>query len=434
MWQEFSSTYKKYLLIFLVVFTVFMSNVGIDFSKDLENKRFRRMMTSTDVVPNTFLPWLIIYKQTLSFDSIIDSLRQIDGRENPSFLVKTDKENVSSYPVFSALMALPIYFIPVVLDKIPEVTYHENILKVFLLGRITASFYTALSVVLFYRILERISKNRSWILIFTAFYAFGTNTWTTMSRGMWQHTFAQFFISLVLLLLLTSLKNKKLIPWIGFLLGIMVATRPTTILFAVVISIYVLMKHRDQLLRYVIAVLPSIIFLLLYNYFTFGSVLVEGYGARNNFDWSTPLTESLLGYAFSPSRSFLFVSPPLVLAYFAIYKLFKNKDYLEKYNSIFRYLSVGFILSLLMMAKWYTWDGSNNFGYRMLSDMLPIVGLLSFLVVERLKPPAKKIIIVLIFYSILMNANAVINRKSRCSQDHVWSFYCLSPPKELSKY
>jgi len=266
------------------------------------------------------------------------------------------------------------------------------------------------------------------------FYALGTATWSVSSRGMWQHTFAQFFISIAILFLLRSMKNPKLIPWLGFLLGLAVVARPTTILLALVISVYVFTKHREWVPRYILAVVPSILFLALYNHLTFGSVLTEGYGARNDYNRSTPLSESLTGYLFSPARSFLFLSPPLVLSFFAIYKAFSDKKYGEKLNLIFRYLSVGFLLSVLMMAKWWAWDGANGFGYRMLSDYLPIVGLLSFSVVEKLKHSYKVLILLFIVYSIFIHGNAVINRKSRCSHEHNWSFYCLAPPAEKAKY
>jgi len=166
----------------------------------------------------------------------------------------------------------------------------------------------------------------------------------------------------------------------------------------------------------------------------FGSPFIEGYGARADFNWSTPLIESLLGFAISPTRSFLFISPPLILAYYTIYKTFKDRKFKPEFNTIYRYLGVVFILSLLLFAKWYTWDGAPAFGYRMLSDFLPIVGLLAFETLVSMRRWEKVVVAILIIYSIYAHGNAVFNRKSRCSPEHNWSFYCLSPPSRKAEY
>lgn len=427
--------HKTPIIIFLVVIAVFLSNTQFDYRRSMDTGTVRRLMTSGDQVPNTFLPWLILYKNTVSFDSIIETIRPLEGGKfRPYFLINTENGFRTAYPIIPAFMALPIYLVPVLLNKIPEVTYHENILKVFLMGRFAASFYAALSTVLFYYILKEVSKNEKWIIIFTLFYALGTNTWSVSSRGMWQHTFAQFFISIVVLLLLKSIKNKRLIPWVGFVLGISVLARPTNIVFALLFSIYVFFKHRDMLGRYILAVVPSILFLIFYNQVTFGSPFEEGYGARDDYRWITPYSESIPGYLFSPGRSFLFISPPLALVYYAVVRLFTDRKYGGEFNTIYRYMALSFVSSLLLFSKWYTWHGANAFGYRMLVDSLPIVGLLSYVVIDKMRYKYKIVILVLMVYSILLHGNAVLNRKSRCSENHNWSFYCLSPPARKSKY
>ena len=435
MTNSFFKRFRVPLFIFLISFVLFLANLPSDWNKDVSNGTYRRLMTSGDQVPNSFLPWLMLYKGTVNFDEIIGVIRQLEGgKYRPYFLIPTEEGFKTAYPILPAVMAIPVYALPILLNKIPEMTYHESILKIFVLGRVAGAFYAALSVSLFYLIISEFSKNKKWLYLFTFFYAYGTATWSVSSRGMWQHTFAQFFISIAVLLLIKSLKDKKLIPWLGFILGIAVLARPTALLLAGAISFYVFLKHKNQLVKYIFATLPSVIFMGYYNFVTFGSVLVEGYGARSDFGWNTPLLESLSGYAFSPARSFLFISPPLVLGFIGIYKVYKDKKFEGKYNQILRYLGFGFLISFLMMAKWWAWEGANGFGYRMLSDYLPILGLFSFLIIKRLKPKQLTVIMLLIIYSVFIHGNAVINRKSRCSEEHNWTFYCLSPPARKSKY
>lgn len=424
-------------LIFLITFSVYLANLPIDYKKDNENRLVRRLLPSQDTIQNTFLPYLLIKEKTLYFDPVINTINTLSDNR-PYFLIPTEKGYYPAYPILTGLMALPVYIVPLLLNKIPELTYHENILKLLVLGRITASFYSALSVTIFYLMLKQIYKNKKWTLLFTAFYAFGTCTWSVASRGLWQHTTIQFINSLIILTLLASVKNEKLIPLVGFLLGIGVLIRPTNIILALVITIYVFIQHREKLNKYILAAIPCVLFLVIHNQVAFGSPLTEGYGAREDFSWSTPLLISLPGYAFSPARSFLLISPPLALAYFGIYTFFKKEKSKsttdKKHLAIMRYLGIAFILSLLMLAKWYTWDGAPAFGYRMLVDFLPIVGLLAFDVTQSFGKKGKLIIAILIIFSIYVHQNAVLNRKSRCGKDHTWTVYCLLPPKEKPQY
>lgn len=431
---------KTPFLVFLFVFLVFLSNLPADFARDLKNRRYRRMMVSGDIVPSSFLPWLMTYKGTVSFDSIMETIRQFDGRKDlPYFLIETDKGFRTAYPILPSIMGIPFYLLPSILNKIPEVTYHENILKVFLLGRVTASFYAALSVVLFYYILREVSKKGNLIIIFTLFYAFGTNVWSVSSRGMWQHTFSTLFISIGLLLLLKAMKKPRLIPWVGFVLGLSVLVRPTNVILAAAVSLYVWFCHRKQIFRYILYALPTVIFLGMYNILTYGAIFTGGYAARGYGimdlqHWSTPLGEGLVGFLFSPARSFLFLSPPLVLSYVAIFLIIKARKFGGKNNLLYKYLSVGTVLTVLLMSKWVTWHGANAFGYRMLLGVLPIFALLAFEYFRNLSKKGRLVVIVLIFYSVFVHANATYFRKSRCSEDHNWSFYCLELPKEKSKY
>ena len=308
------------------------------------------------------------------------------------------------------------------------------------MGRIAASFYAALSVSVMYLILKEIYKNKGsniWIFAFTAFYALGTNTWSVASRGLWQHTISQLIISVAVLLLIKGVAapaKPQLFGLIGFVLGLAVLTRPTNIVLAIVVTVYMLVERRKQFISFLLPVGICAALFFFYNRAIFGSPFIEGYGARGDFDWSTPLTESLLGFAISPARSFLFISPPLILAYYTIYKTFKDKKFKSGFNTIYRYLGTAFILSLLLFAKWYTWDGAPAFGYRMLSDFLPIIGLLTFETIVVMKRWGTVLIIVLMIYSIYIHDNAVFNRKSRCSPEHNWSFYCLSPPSRKAEY
>jgi hypothetical protein len=421
------------LIIFAVTFGVYLANMPSDYQKDLRTRGFRNLMPAADTIPNTFLPFTILEYGEIHFNNMLSTIRTFDGNKKPYYLIIIDETYYSVYPILTGLMAVPFYVVPVMLNKIPTFVFYENVLKVLMLGRIAASFYAAGSVVILYLMLRRlvdVSKNRfmHWLMIiFTAFYAFGTNTYSVSSRGLWQHTTSQFIISLALLFLILAVKNKKYIWLVGLFLGLAVLTRPTNIILAVVFALYVFIYHRDQFVKFTLATLPSIVFMLLYNHFIFGSAFTEGYGARNDFDWSTPLSLSLSAYAISPARSFLFISPPLVFGFYAMYKVFLNKKFEPTNNTLFRFIAIAFIGSMLLLAKWYTWHGSPAFGNRMMVDFIPLLAILAFVVIKDFKRCGLIFVGVLMIYSVFIHTDAVLNKKSRCQQQHLWNSECIKP-------
>src|SRR3989344_777156 len=260
--------YRNVLILTLVVFILYLINLPVDFSKDFQNGLYRRMITSNDVIPNTFLPYVLIREGTFNFASIYTTLKKFDEegiQGTPYYLIPTPDGYVSSYPILTGLFAAPIYFIPLVLNKIPELTYHENILKIAALGRISASIYAALSAGIFYLICSKISKNERLSLIFSAFYAFGTGTYSISSRALWMHTISQFIFSVTLFILLFKEDSKFKYTFLGILLGISVINRPTGIVMAVVLSFFILLYKRKYLLHFLIGVLPLFLVYLFSN-------------------------------------------------------------------------------------------------------------------------------------------------------------------------
>lgn len=426
---------KKWIIpifISLIVFCIYCINLPIDYTKDLNNGLYRRMAPSSDVIPNTFLPYLLIKHKSLNYDHIFKTMEIFDDPEhkaNPYFLVPTRKGHVNAYPIVTGLFAVPIYFVPLVLQKIPEVTYHENIIKVLFLGRISASFFASISVMLFYLITTLFSKETKKNLVFTFYYAFGTGTYSVSSRGLWMHTISQLLFSLILFVILIAEKTNKYYWLVGFLLGLAVINRPTSIVFALVICAYVFWQKRSHFIKFCVGAGSTVILLLTYNYLTFGNIFVEGYSARGAANvWEGNLLVSIPGYFISPARGYLFISPILLLGFYGIYRKFKQKD------KLFMFLGGGYLLSMLMMAKWYTWHGANAFGSRMLVDYLPFIALFSFLIFIKIKKPYIYIVYVLMLWSIFVHTNAVVYRKSRCSLEHNWSTYCLQPPNKPLQY
>ncbi|MFC1624958.1 hypothetical protein ACFL15_01125 [Patescibacteria group bacterium] len=423
------------LTIFFISFFIYLINLPFDYKRDFETGLTRRLLTSTDLIPNTFLSYQIIKNKTIDFISLEKNLRPryfLDA-ETPYFFIRKEGALYSSYPILTGLFAIPFYLIPILANKVPTLLYLKDFLKILAIGRVAASFYAATSVALMYLILDKAGKDKAWKYIFTIFYALGTLTWSISSRGLWQHTISQLLVSLVILILLNEENKPKLVSLAGLLCGLLVLIRPSNIVFSTIIGLYIFYYHKKKFIKFCVYTLPTIIFLLIYNYLIFDSPFSEGYSQRGDLGWSFSLIPGLVGFLVSPARSLLFISPPLVLSFFGIIKVFTTKNNSNRHNFML-FLSIAFILSLLLMSKWWGWDGADAFGYRMLTEFLPIITMFSYMVSEGFNKIGKTILIALIVYSIYIQANAVIFRKSRCEREHNWSFYCLQPPKRLPKY
>jgi hypothetical protein len=199
------------------------------------------------------------------------------------------------------------------------------------------------------------------------------------------------------------------------------------------VAIYVFVRYRKEFLKF--AGLAGVMFLalLFYNYSIFGSPFINEYVAREDTSFSTPLLTGLVGNLFSPSRSFLFITPPLVLSFYGIFRLLFKKSKSE-IEVLLSYLSVSFILTLLMLSMWWCWWGADRFGYGFFTEWLPIIGLMSFLVSLNFNKSAKIVLVILMVYSLYTQVNAVWFRKSRCAETHNWTFYCIKPILEKQGY
>lgn len=431
------------LLVFFAVLFLYLANLPHDYKKNIETQTHRRLLTSSDVIGNTFLPYLLYNYHTLDYSQIIDEMYMYI-KTTKYYVLAVGDNLYPKYPIMTGLMAVPFYLPALLLDKISDLNTIRNVYKVLVLGRIAASMYASFSVALLYLIMQKIRELKPKITespydsklfwLFILLYAFGSGTYTISSRVLWQHTAAQFVISMSILLFLYSFKNPRLLKWQGLLMGILVLIRTTNIVVAVSMAIYVFHKFRKEVVWFVLMALPAVVFLAIYNTVLFGSPFVEGYQLGDDLRFDTPLYIGIFGLLFSFGKGFLFTMPPFFFGIFELIKSLVAKP-LSNLDMLLKYLGAAFILGFLLVAKWRGWDGADRFGPGLLTDLLPIIAIFSYLLVTKIR---KKVFLVLFFfmtiYSILVNTNAVIFRKSRCASQHNWTFYCLSPPDRMPEY
>ncbi len=421
------------LLLFATIFLIYFWNTPSDYSKSLKQSTYKNLLTSSDTVPNTFLPYLLYKHHSFDFSPISFYFRPFDGgNKKQYFITVTDQGKYSSYPVLTGIMALPVYLPALMLNKVASFDYYENLVKVLLLGRVTAIFYSCLAVVLFYLILEKIGADIKDRLLFTAFFAFGTTMWSIASRSLWMHTIMVPFVCATIFLLLTNYQRKYL--FVGSFCGLMVLARPTSFVFCLIMALYVLKTDRKRMLPFLFGAIPPILCIFLYNWAVFSNPFVEGYSNRGDLKWTTPLLQGIISNIITPGKGILFISPPLMLSFWAVSKSFTDRGFGRSNNLLYRFLSVIFVGYFLMYSKWYAWHGGNSFGYRFLTDILPIMVLFCYQAYIHIKSKALKIVmLILMLYSIYPQWNIVFYGKSRCEDEDMHSFECLRP-RVLDRY
>ncbi|GIW69624.1 MAG: hypothetical protein KatS3mg101_0371 [Patescibacteria group bacterium] len=441
------SVFKKkwfpFSLVFFISFLLYLADLPDNYSRSLQRHNHRRLISTQDAFPSTFIPYTLLKQGTFSLEGARTAFELTQDRiKIPFYVSVVDGKYYSKYPVFMGLISTPIYTLPIVLNKVPNITSYDNVLKIFVLGRISAAFYSSLSVALFYLILTKLREfykkekhEEVWIILFTVFYAFGTTTYSISSRALWQHTGAQFLISIIILFILNGLSNTKYIKWVGLFTGLAVLCRPTTVILAAVLTIYVFLYYRKEFLKFLVLATPAAVFLFSYNHIVFGGILREGYQSVGDTKFTGNILDGIVGLLFTPTHGVLFISPPLLLSIHSIIKTIRLKrvtpgNSVDNFNILKRFLTVILLLHMVVVSLWWCWWGLDSFGYRMLTEYIPIIGLFSYETFRSLGKWFKYIILLLIIFSIYTNLNSVVSFISRCETFHFWSFECISPQKD----
>jgi len=385
------------------------------------------LYASADVLPNTFLPYLVIKEGTIKFDSVEGKLWKLGGRDS-YFFYKKSGSYFSAYPIFTAVASVPIYLSFYGFFPWGGISDHDDVKKILFIGRLASGFFVAGSIAFFYLLISKFSKEKKYLIPFIIFYAFGTTTFSISSLSLWQHTVAQLIITgIVILLLKISNRetNRNEDIKLGLLFGFLMLTRTVDIVFLPFFYLIIILKSKKSFLLVTKYLLPFIVFILCYNWYFYGSPFMEGYGARGDLHWTSDLKESIPGLLFkSPARSLLFISPPLLLCFFGVFTFTK----LKVYSAV---LFFSFLTFLMVNGKWYTWHGGTGFGYRMLTESLPILGLFAFGFFRKLKALPYYLVILAMIYSVIVNSIGVFWHKGRCPSVHNYDYYCLMPIREI---
>ena len=345
-------------IVFTVTLIVFLAN--------------GRTIPGGDSVPAKNLPLSILLHGNFYLDQLVTP----GQKKIPYYLLENGGHYVSDFPVGAALMALPFYVPSVVCGVSPSSRVFSELEKV------SAATIVALSAVLLYLAAARVAAN--WMaMLLTFLYAFGTTSLSVSSQALWQHGPAQLALAAAIYCLVRARDDPRWAGYAGLPLAFEVITRPADALIAAPLGLYVLVYYRREVWTFITAAIPPLIFQLWYNATYFGSPLriqffaqpssLGGQRVPSAGFWATPLTRGLATEVLSPGRGLLFYSPIFILSLAGLALAWrKNGDLL------LRYLGVGAILTILLVAKWHKPSGGESFGPRLLADLTPILAFALF--------------------------------------------------------
>lgn len=209
-----------------------------------------------------------------------------------------------------------------------------------------------------------------------------TTDWWYQSRGFMSEIGSGAFI--LLSIFFTAVKN----PYAsGFFVAISLLFRPTSLL-ATPIWAKTLWDKRWKSILSGLFVLVVLSFFAYYNLSRFGSLFSFGYGEES---FTGKLYDGLYGLLLSPGRSIFVYSPILAFALLGIKPMVK-KDFF-----LFFLILVLILAHTITIALWHSWDGGWSWGSRLLTPIVPILGIFLAPIVDQARKRPKDMMVLLIF-------------------------------------
>ena len=329
-----------------------------------------RETSSLDTVPARVLPHEVIRAGRLDLDRLFREWPA--GAPLPFYAQRAGGHYRSSYPVAPALLAVPVYAVPVLLGAGGSWAVLNA------LSKLAASLFAALSVAFVYlaarELARRLHTGEASALGAAVVYAVATPTWAVSSQGLWGHAPAQLGLAVALWALVRLDTGRSGFALAGLGLGLMVSSRPSTAVVAAALTIPALRRWRagGWGLPVVLGAVAAAV--AAHNWATFGSVQ-GGYAEINRTHaqfhgvdgtWTLALHEGLAGLLVSPSRGLLVYSPVLAVAFLGLVR-----GSAGPVGAPVRALSLAVGASLLTLGTYTVWWGGHSFGPRLLADILP---------------------------------------------------------------
>jgi len=335
---------------------------------------------SGDTLPARYLPLSILREGNFDLDEF-PFLRDIEKFPRQWFIRYANGHVLSDYPVGAALLALPFY-VPSALGTVAAEAHLVEELE-----KLAAASTVALSAAVLYLTLRRLTTAGA-ALVITAAYALGTTSLSESSQALWQHGASQLGLAATLYCLVRGRREPRWVAVAGLPLAFAIISRPSDLLLAVPLGLYVLIHHTRQLPGFLAAGVPAVAFQLWYNASAFGNpfrmqFFSSATGAVRDLSggwaWTTPLGAGLAGVLVSPGRGLLVYSPFVLFSALGMLLVWRRGG-----DRLLRYAVPGVVAVVLLYSRWINWWGGSSYGPRLLADLSPVLALFLYPVVPML--------------------------------------------------
>jgi hypothetical protein len=301
---------------------------------------------------------------------------------------------ISFYPIAAGLLNVPVFAVAHLVGY--DIEAHRLGLSL-----ISAAGIAALSASFLYLALVAICRRHATAVLFTLVYTFGTEVFSVVCRGLWQHGPSLLFINASLALLLS--RRSRLVALSGLTLGLAVAARPTDLLLALPLAVWVVRHERTAWWPFAgWAALPAAATMAYSAAFLDSPFKPGQYHGAGRF-FSHPSFEAVAGLLVSPSRG-LFVFDPIFLFAFAL--LFRPPGD-PRVRSLLAHAALFVPLLVGLISFWHNWWGGHSFGYRIMCDVIPVFVLALAVVWEELldgRPVLRASFLALVVFSVGVHA------------------------------
>jgi hypothetical protein len=189
------------------------------------------------------------------------------------------------------------------------------------------------------------------------------------ARGMWQHGPSLFFLTIGLWLLTTGTRGAVALSGLAF--GFAVFNRPVNLLIVAPFALYVLWQHRRAFLLFCAAAAIPAILMAWYSIHYWGSVTNLGQYLAGDY-FNGQVGPGLAGLLFSPSRGLLVFTPLFLFSFIPMFAILRH----PLREPLLTAIALGAAATILLYAKWYFWWGGACFGYRLLTEIAPLLTIL----------------------------------------------------------
>lgn len=284
-------------------------------------------------------------------------------------------EAYGAFPVMGSVISIPILLVlDATLPGLRTTTLHQYLIDNSLSSStalqvqgITAAAIAALSAGVMFLIARQYLR-LPYALLLVGIYAFATSIYSTASRGMWANGPSALMLSIALYLLILARRRPALVAWAALPVALAYMIRPTNGASVAAITIYVALRYRRYLLRYLlVASVPAAIF-LFNNLTVYGSLLSPYFGTgRSGFGLQSTIPTALIDLLVSP-RTGLFVYMPFLVLLPLAFILKSRQDGTESLDWLALTIVV---LHWIICGFFWDWWGGIAFGTRYWTDMMP---------------------------------------------------------------